>query len=261
MQTATRTRPNVWLVGDVEHPDFTDAVALLHDTANVGPQLPEVIVVAQSRPGAFPPQAIERLRRSAPLAGVIALVGSWCEGETRSGRPAAGVSRLYWYEFPSWWRRQLVVRAAGRCPEWARLDEFGLRIANCGLDLADARIAIETSSWEMAAALKGVLKSVGAESTWMQFGRPADLSDTTAGIWEGGQLDDGEIERLAAFCATLAPHHAPVLALLDFPRRHRCEAARRAGAAAVMGKPWLNVALVDTLRHIASVSVKASNAA
>jgi hypothetical protein len=124
--------PNVWLIGDVEHADFAEAVALLRATADMGTGLPELIVVAQSRPGAVGPGVFERLRRSAPMAGIVSLVGSWCEGEMRTGRPAVGVPRLYWYEFASWWRRQVALRTAGRCPEWARGD-FGLRISDCGL--------------------------------------------------------------------------------------------------------------------------------
>jgi hypothetical protein len=255
------TRPSVWLVGEVEHPDFAESVALVRDAADIGPRPPELIVVAQSRPGAFPSPAIERLRRSAPLAGVVALVGSWCEGETRSGRPAAGVARLYWYEFPSWWRRQLALRAAGRCPEWARPEDFGLRAADCRLEIADARIAIETTCWETTSAIEDVLQSAGAEAVWVRPGHNVDLSGVTAGIWEGGQLKDSETERLSAFCAKLAPHQAPVLALLDFPRRDRCEAARRAGAMAVMGTPWLNVDLVATLRQIKLMTTRASHAA
>ena len=50
------------------------------------------------------------------------------------------------------------------------------------------------------------------------------------------------------FVRDLARSNAPVVALLDFPRRDRCEVARRAGAAAVLGKPWLNADLIATIR-------------
>jgi hypothetical protein len=259
MQSVNTTRPSVWLVGEIEHPDFAETVALVRDAASVGSLPPELIVMAQSRPGVFSAQWIERLRRSAPLAGVVALLGTWCEGETRSGRPAPGVLRLYWHEFPNWWRRQLALRAMGRCPEWARLDDFGFGIADCGLDLRNARIAIDTVRFDTAAAIEDVLQSAGAEAIWVRPGRSCDLSGVTAGIWEGGQLDNGEVERLAAFCTRLAPHHAPVLALLDFPRLDRCEVARHAGAAAVMGKPWWNVDLVGTIRHLSQGETAATH--
>src|SRR3989304_6230263 len=208
MHGTAKSGPGVWLVGDVEHPDLAEATTLVRATANVGPGLPEVIVLAQSRPGAISLREIERLRRSAPLAGVVSLLGSWCEGETRTGRPVAGVRRLYWYEFPSWWRRQMGLRAAGRCPDWARAEDFGLRIADFGSRIG--RVAVETASWDTAAALEDVLKSAGGETTWWRPGwEHAEIRGVAAGIWEGGQLNDAELERLTAFCARLAKSNAP----------------------------------------------------
>jgi hypothetical protein len=238
MQDALLKRPNVWLVGDADHADFAEAVTLLRATASVGPGLPELIVVAQSRPGTMRLREFERLRRSVPLAGVVSLCGSWCEGETRTGRPAAGVRRLYWYEFPSWWRRQIALRAAGQCPDWARVEgDFRLQIAECGL--MNKRIAVETSCWDTAAAIRDVLHSAGAETVWSWPERgTVNVEGVAAGIWEGGQLSDSEAKRLAAFCGRMAGVDAPVLALLDFPRRERCDVARAAGAVGVLGKPW-----------------------
>lgn len=247
MRDAKPTGPKVWLVGDVKHHDFAEAVALVRATANVGPGLPELILLAQSRPGVIRRREIERLERSAPLAGIVSLVGSWCEGETRTGRPAAGVRRLYWYEFPSWWRRQIGLHAAGQCPDWARIEDGRLPIAESGLK--NARIAVETSCWDTAAAIGDVLKSAGAQSTWWRASVNTDTREITAGIWEGGQLNDAEAERLTAFSARLAAVNAPVVALLDFPRRDRCAIARRAGVAAVLGKPWLNVDLLAALQQ------------
>ena len=56
---------------------------------------PELIVIAQSYPGEFTAAQVDRLRRHAPLARVVALLGSWCEGELRTGRPWPGAIRLY----------------------------------------------------------------------------------------------------------------------------------------------------------------------
>src|SRR5215212_7655830 len=115
--------PIVQLLGDVDQPDFRDAIGLIRDDSrlisNAGTQ-PELIVVAQSRPDVTGSEELKQLRGASPLAGIVALLGSWCEGETRTGRPWPGVQRLYWYEFPAWWRRQLQLRVANRCPDWAR---------------------------------------------------------------------------------------------------------------------------------------------
>jgi AmiR/NasT family two-component response regulator len=68
-----------------------------------------------------------------------------------------------------------------------------------------------------------------------------------AGIWDGSQLDVREAHDLAKFCGRLARESAPVIALLDFPRRDRCEIARQAGAVVVLGKPWNNADLMTSL--------------
>src|SRR4051812_25178310 len=120
--TVPRNIPAVQLIGEVDHPDFREAVGLLRSNAQfaLADASPELIVVAQTRPDLICSDELNQLRRATPLARIVALLGSWCEGETRTGRPCPGVRRLYWYEFPAWWRRQLQLRAANRCPDWAR---------------------------------------------------------------------------------------------------------------------------------------------
>ena len=127
----TSTVPVVQLLGDVDHRDFRDARSLLADTAELNSgsgKLPQLTVIAQSRPGVVDPQIIARLRRDAPLTAVVSLLGSWCEGETRTGRPLACSERIFWYDFPAWWRRQLGLLSNGRCPDWHRADASRFRV-------------------------------------------------------------------------------------------------------------------------------------
>ena len=240
--------PKVWLVGDLQHRDFCESVALLRRTADVGPGSPEVIIAAESRPGTIRHREIERLRRGAPLAAVISLCGSWCEGELRTGRPLAGTTRLYWYEFPSWWRRQLELHASGRCPEWAGADDCGWRVADGG---SWGRVVVAAGSCDTFDALADVLRQAKLTAKWIRPSREFSVNEPIcAGIWGGGQLSDAEANRLERFCARVRLSGAPVIALLDFPRCDRCDMARAAGAAAVLGKPWRNADLVATLEHV-----------
>jgi hypothetical protein len=258
--------PTVRLVGQFSHFDFRDAAALLRADAQLdvaADVAPNLIVVAQSRPDEFPHREVESLQRRWPLAGIVALLSSWCEGETRTGRPRPGVKRLYWYDFPTWWRRQLALRAAGRCPDWGRRDDCGLRIADCGLKSSSIRnpkseirnspqglIVIRTATRATASALTDVLSYVGYSTVWQPRHRPAlVLSGVVAGIWDGGQLNEAEADDLAAFCRQMARNAAPVVALLDFPRRDRVDHATTVGAAAVLGKPWLNTDLVGMVEQ------------
>jgi DNA-binding NarL/FixJ family response regulator len=255
--------PSVLVVGDAEHAELRSAVDLLRETACVSvashaeqaaadlaqaAQPPELVVLAQSRPGTVHPRALRRLEQLAPLAGVVALLGSWCEGQARSSRPTGGVQRLYWYDFAIWWARQLAHRRAGRGPDWARPEE-GARNEDREAS-RNGFILLSTAEWETATALADELASQGYATAWQPPGRRVVHHGATAGIWEGGQLDDREASRLTAFCRQLAREDAPVVALLDFPRHNRCRCALEAGASVVLGKPWLGVDLVGALERI-----------
>jgi hypothetical protein len=262
--------PTVWLIGDADHLDFRASIELLHTTAIVSrfaavaqtaneliePKgIPDVIVLPASRPGMICAGDVERLRSRAPLVGMIALLGSWCEGETRTGRPLPGVPRCFWYDFPNWWRRQLRLLAAGRCPDWgqpatADTNDCAAKKSRQIEKASGGLILLQTTCWETGDALADVLRTAGYATAWISAnGRGASVRGTTAGIWEGRQLDAPDINQLSKFCQRLTKDKAPVIALADFPRRERCEVAIRAGAAAVLGKPWLNVDLLATLER------------
>jgi CheY-like chemotaxis protein len=251
--------PIVQLVGDIGHADFRDAIGSLRSDSRLGASVearPELIVVAQSRPHAFSFDHVKQFQLAAPLAGVVALLGSWCEGETRTGQPWPGIERLYWYEFPAWWRRQLQLRAANRCPDWAR--PIGQSPRQSEPDRPRPRsglIVLRTPQRDNADALADVLNHAGHSTAWQRYNRAqAHTRGALAGIWDGGQLSDAETAELAAFCTQMSRDSAPVVALLDFPRRDRVDQAYEAGASAVLGKPYLNADLIAMIEAIAAAS-------
>jgi hypothetical protein len=266
-------RPSVCAIGRFDQPEFHEAAQLLCAAADVhfAPDCkkaqrllpcaivsPELIVIAQERPGVFLPAEVKLLRRLAPLAGMVSLAGTWCEGEPRTGRPWAGVHRLYWYEFPAWWRRQMELVSQECCPDWSRhvMDAGGGELGagsdlQCSAPMCSVRgcVALAVPSWNTADALREVFQRAGFTTAWHPRGRTAEVAHgLTAGVWEGGQLNDKERTSLEAFCRQLAPADAPVVALLDFPRYDARDRALAAGAAAVLGKPWNNLALLETVQ-------------
>jgi hypothetical protein len=246
----------VKILGDVDHPDFRDAIALIRSSAIVNHRTdlsPELIVLSQSRPGTIPTTAIDRIRHDAPLAGMVALLGTWCEGEARTGRPWPGIPRFYWYEFPVWFRRQLMVRAAGRCPDWAQC-ELGLQSSYSGVQIMNGTsrgvIQLSVSRRETADAMTDALDAAGYATVWHRRGEcGTHVCGAVAGIWDGDQLDEGEAVELTAFCRRLDRYHTPVIAILDFPRRDRVQRALECGAAAVLGKPWRVDDLLATIEQ------------
>lgn len=245
----------VKLIGPIDHQDFREAAALIRDSARSAIAAgisPELVVICQARPGQISQHEVESLQRRWPLAGIVTIAGSWCEGEIRTGRPWPGVKRFYWYEFPAWWRLQLAQRSAGLCPDWSRptsdaLRRLAIHNRRCGI------IVLSAANRHIADALAEVLRYAGYATVWHPPGRPTTIvRGAIAGIWDGGQLNDREAEDLAAFCHTLARDAASVVALLDFPRRDRYEVAQQLGAAAVLGKPWINTDLIATIEALAN---------
>jgi hypothetical protein len=248
------TRPKVHFCGDTNHADFREAADMLRAGTSLvaSGDSPELVVVAHSRPGSVGIEQLQSLRRSSPLASVVVLAGSWCEGELRTGRAWPGVYRLYWYEFPAWWRRQLTLRAAGCCPDWSRSEEQ--RMARVALrPVGTKRYAgfiILNADATTCDTLADVLSEARYASVRATAGSGSAIRGADAAIWDGAQLSGDEERKLSRFCASLAADRTPVVALLDFPRRDRLERAKEIGATAVLGKPWVSAHLLATIEAV-----------
>ena len=121
---------SILLLGDTDRAEFQDAwprlgswgavwafteIAAATAALAAGKIVPDVIVVVQAFPGQFSHAMVDRLRRAAPLARLIGLLGSWCEGETRTGSPWPGAVRTYWHQWAIRCDRELRRLARG---EW-----------------------------------------------------------------------------------------------------------------------------------------------
>ena len=107
---------------------------------------------------------------------------------------------------------------------------------------ANGLVEVDTLQYETFATLATVLTSAGWCAVWRRHNiSPTTTAGTSAGIWDGGQLDPPEIDQLANFCQSLnkcADCLVPVLVLLDFPRPEHLSMARAAGARSVLPKPY-----------------------
>ncbi|MEN6449019.1 MAG: hypothetical protein ABFC96_00880, partial [Thermoguttaceae bacterium] len=215
-------------------------------------------VIAQRRPGEFSHDAIDRLRRLAPLARILGLMGSWCEGEMRSGSPWPATARLYWHQWPVRSEQQFARLANGELTAWSlpitATDEERL-LADCGAGCQPASpsiacrglVAIRSRSAEMAGWLMAACRDRRLAAVWQR--RPADtrIEGATAGIFDAAKFDDAERGELSDFAATMRP--APVVALLSFPRFDDHQQALAAGASFVLSKP---TPLEDLFRRLPS---------
>jgi len=130
--TSTAPLPNVLFVGDPRHAEFREALAWLSSKTQVTltPDIqaahrhiatyPLLIVLAEARRGQFAHRDVARLQRRFPLARLVSLLGSWCEGESRSGSPIPVAVRTYWHQFIPRIGADLARVARGECPTWGR---------------------------------------------------------------------------------------------------------------------------------------------
>ncbi len=243
---------------------------------------PQLIVVAQGRPGQVTARDVDALRRSAPLSPLVALLGSWCEGEMRSGDPWPANARVFWYEWPNWWARQLAALRQGGLAEWGwpltcTRDERLLRElvpasakqqsplgatdsdasrlcddqdAGCPLDPAAGaacrHVAIGGGTRASISALAEVLQLGGFVP--QDFGgatqqRPRPAVD--CGIWDAVELGKREQLQLRRFAIAIGER--PLVLLLDLPTLDQWRMASGLGAYRVLGKPYQIADLLGSL--------------
>ena len=200
---------------------------------------PHAIVLAQSYPGQFAAAAIERLRAAAPLARVIALLGSWCEGEPRSGRPLCGVVRVYWHEAAVRFRRELPcwfeLDSVWSLPITATDEERLLASTAEQLLHGAGLVAICSRRPEMAELLTDTCHRAGYASAWLHPRRPCRVQGAAAAIFDGDSLDADAMDELKRFGGHVPP--AALLVLLGAPRIQDVRAVCSLGGT-VLAKPF-----------------------
>jgi hypothetical protein len=214
----------------------------------------EVVFIAQVRPGEWDGGWIDRLRGLAPLVRVVAVLGTWCEGETRTGRPLAADVRVFWHAFPAWWARQTEALRAGRAPDWSFPDcDSGsgtasprtrdAQVTTRGLAIVAAR------DRESAESLALALRAGGWSSVWVRPPLPLpDVYGASAIVYDGGQLDADEVAAMADLRQRYG--ELPIVALADFPTFDRVAAADAVGPTIVLGKPLLLEDLLWAVRNV-----------
>ena len=258
----------ILIIGDVERSEFRESVAALEDCGIVetaadvesamaalagGPAAPLAVVVAQSYPGQFASREIDRLRNAAPLAQVFGLMGTWCEGEMRTGQPWPASSRLYWHQWAARCRRQFDRMARGKScsfllpptatEEERMLADEGVRqnrvdsiMDTCRTSPQRGLAVVRCRSFDSWETLSTACRMYGMSAVWMRD-ETVRVAGATAGIFDCDRSTDEEFDALRRAVKTLRP--APVIALASFPRVDDRRRAIDAGAAEVVSKPLI----------------------
>lgn len=260
---------DVVLVGAARRPEFRAAVQVLEESCRLvsvpdpasalgllagGAMVPDLIVVLRNRCGQFAAEAIDALRSRAPLSRLVVVVGSWCEGETRSVAPWASEIRLYWHQAAERLRRELAELAANRCPVWslpatATDDERLLWIERPDAVSHPAprgTIALVSRSQELADWLSAALRGQGWRTARSLPGEPI-RGVMSLVLWDMQRFGDAELAEFAHWRTSAAD--CPALVLAGFPRLEDAQRAHAAGATALVSKPLSLADLCDWIRR------------
>jgi hypothetical protein len=202
---------------------------------------PELILLVAHWPGQFSRADVERLRRLAPLARIWGIMGTWCEGEQRSGRPWPGAVRVYAHQAEArleW----LTDRAGNQPPLWslpvtAGEEERLLALAERPLARRQGSIVVYGRSLPALEALAEACSLRGYETVLQWSESPVEHPGAKAWLWDAWPHELADSPRLARLLA--AAGAAPLLAVAGFPRPEDIARAKLAGIAAVVSKPLL----------------------
>ncbi|NLS98132.1 MAG: hypothetical protein GXX96_38875 [Planctomycetaceae bacterium] len=201
---------------------------------------PDVVVVVQSYPGEFADAQVDQLRRVAPLARFVTLLGTWCEGEMRSGAPLSGTIRVYWHQWVPQAYRELNRLIAGGESPWslpptACEEERCLAIAARPGHRGGGLVEIVTEQYDVFDWLATACLKREYTPRWRRAQDDSRSDSPVAVLFDAA----GEIEKEASKLRRLSvDRRVPVIVLADFPRIADCDRLMSAGANAVLSRPF-----------------------
>jgi hypothetical protein len=263
-------KAEVWIVGDWRHEHFAAPVAWLRERADcqsfsdVNAILsaagtcqrhrdPSALLLVQSRPGQISNREVERLHSAAPLARLVGLLGPWCEGEGRSGRPWAGIVRVPWrnwrWRLPrelglSFAQPSLELRLPRAATENDRLQRDIFNLAQFGRFLASADVL--TTSRTTFESWRDLLSRLGVDSSCPALGHMPTRSTDFQVIdgWENVPQKPSLAEG------------PPRIVSLHFPRPEDVNRATTIGVRAVLAQPLLLADMAVALNDVLPASAR-----
>jgi len=278
------SEPGVLFIGKSCHGEFAGALGWLRARGEVvlqptvGASLawlqkshaqPGTIVLGLTRRGEHAAGELQQLQRCVPLANTIALVGSWCEGETRSGRPANGWSRVYWHQFPRRAAGELFPEAqeggttglgeAVYLPKTITENERCLLLSKRPLPSGCGCLGINTVRQVDYEALATACASAGYETFWCQGETAEKIGKADCIVWDRRGLQDHDLRELLAWRERWADLR--VVATIGFPRTQDYQLVAQGLVEAIVGKPFLLTELLVALQEERKDRLQVSQAA
>ena len=242
----------ILFTGDFWHQDFQSIVSSFEVPVTLVPiekisavegEAFDLVVVAQSRRSQFLANDVEVVQAMFGITPVVSLLGSWCEGESRSGTPLPGLIRVYWHQWQGRYTRFVQQLEQSGITSWhaPRTSAVSGQIeANSRPPQSQQDVLVGISAWtkgqhDMVADAVG---HFGWKSCWVE-----------RSIWDAHSASPLAAVCVEAdsWCAQLANRirwilnevpQAPIVLLLNYPRESEWDEMQACGVSEVVSKPF-----------------------
>ena len=253
------TKPTkVLLTGDYWHSDFRSLIPKMDCATTLVPLEKlsdehlidssfDLIVLAASRRNQFSHEWVESIRGKASPTPLVALLGTWCEGEQRSGEPWPGVQRIYWHQWQSRFDHFIRQLASDQVCDWqlpATSNHADSAMNFTSLDTTkvfDKRLSVGVSAvseihYQMVA---DALQTRVAAPHWIERQHcDAAVIEQLSLIVVDADSWNRDVEDRIHWLRNGLKIDTPIVLLLNFPRQSDLAALNAVGISEVVSKPF-----------------------
>lgn len=239
----THESPSLLLTGQFWHTGFADLVNRLtvpttlmkleqFSTLRERPGKFDLALVCKERRGSVSQTAIDRIRQLLPETPIVALLGSWCEGEERTGQPLRDVTSVYWHQWHGSYDQLAALAGVGSIPGHQIL-------SGTPAGGPPPVLAISAHTREQFEMLAEAVQALGGAAVWLeQASWQADSLERVTGILVDNDGISAELSGRIELVRTLCPDR-PVICILGFPRKQEVLRLRAEwGIQHVLSKPF-----------------------
>jgi hypothetical protein len=243
----------VLVTGDFWHTDFQKIVSKFDVPVTLVPfdkvdtvlgQNYDLVVLAQSRRDQFLEADVERLLTNFPSVPIVGLLGSWCEGESRSGRPFPGIIRIYWHQWEGRYSQFVEQLEKSGITSWhaprttTESDHVVAQTIRKDLSLGSGIIGVSAWTRSEFDMLDDAIGSLGLRCRWVERSIwDAASSATVSVMCVVADSWTAELEKRIRWLNSEIPD-VPFVLLLNYPRQSDSESIEAAGISAVVSKPF-----------------------
>ena len=254
----TTQTPKILLVGDYWHSDFQTLIANVACATTLVPteQLSDehladssfdLVALAAARRDQFSHAWVESLRGKLAPIPLIALLGTWCEGEQRSGEPWPGVPRVYWHQWQGRIDFFLHQISSGGISNWqlpATANQVDCVVSHSAENMfsSDERkltVGISAISDMHHQMVADASLAFAAEPLWIERHQSDNFADEPLSvIVVDGDSWDQDLQARINWLRNDLKIDSPIVLLLNFPRPSDLPGLHYTGITEVVSKPF-----------------------